>query len=111
VWSGSGLKSTWMENAQFVEVERHPLYTRVREIFLKQERELAVTVWDSNQREGSVLFGVDTLDGSLSAIAMVAAMPAAWPIIICTGIPIESLLSPTAQLRVVGQFVSRPNPN
>jgi hypothetical protein len=27
------LKSTWMENAHFVEVERHPLYTRVREIF------------------------------------------------------------------------------
>ena len=36
VWSGSGLKSTWMENAHFVEVERHPLYTRVREIFLKR---------------------------------------------------------------------------
>jgi hypothetical protein len=33
VWSGSGLKSTWMENAHFVEVERHPLYTRRREIF------------------------------------------------------------------------------
>src|SRR6266403_3702808 len=49
VWSGSGLKSTWMENAHFVEVERHPLYTRVREIFLKRGRELAVTVWDSNQ--------------------------------------------------------------
>ena len=45
VWSGSGLKSAlWMENAHFVEVERHPLYTRVREIFLKRERELAVTV-------------------------------------------------------------------
>ena len=44
VWSGSGLKSTWMENAHFVEVERHPLYTRVREIFLKRGRELAVTV-------------------------------------------------------------------
>jgi hypothetical protein len=41
------LKSTWMENADFVEVERHPLYTRVREIFLKRGRELAVTVWDS----------------------------------------------------------------
>jgi len=38
-----------------VEVERHPLYTRVREIFLKRGRELAVTVWDSNQRQGSVL--------------------------------------------------------
>jgi hypothetical protein len=49
VWSGSGLKSTSMENAHFVEVERHPLYTRVCEIFLKRGRELAVTVWDSNQ--------------------------------------------------------------
>src|SRR6266436_3144865 len=54
VWSGSGLKSTWMENAHFVEVERHPLYTRVREIFLKRGRELAVTVWDSNQLEGLI---------------------------------------------------------
>ncbi len=53
VCSGSGLKSTWMENAHFVEVERHPLYTRVREIFLKRGRELAVTVWDSNQLNGS----------------------------------------------------------
>jgi len=49
VWSYSGLESTWLENARFVEVERHPLYTRVREIFLKRGRELAVTVWDSNQ--------------------------------------------------------------
>ena len=47
--------STGKKNAHFVEVERHPLYTRVREIFLKRGRELAVTVWDSNQRQGSVL--------------------------------------------------------
>src|SRR4029077_16159365 len=29
VWSYSGLESTWLENAHFVEVERHPLYTRI----------------------------------------------------------------------------------
>jgi hypothetical protein len=34
VWSGSGLKSTWMENAHFVEVERHPyIYACARDPF------------------------------------------------------------------------------
>ena len=32
VWNYSGLESTWLETAHLVEVDRHPLYTRVREI-------------------------------------------------------------------------------